>query len=570
MPAYPPLTLALGLALAWTLPAVAQNAAQFPDQAGAYLAARQADGEHDFAAAVDWYGKVLLADPTNPALLERAITNELALGDLGKAAVSGALLLKSGTKNQIAYLAVLTADIQAEDFKKVIVDQKAGNTVGALLDHLVLAWAEVGSGNMSQAQSDFDAVIKNPGTKTFGLYHKALALASTGDFEGADKLLASPDAQPALQLRRAVLAYVQILSQLERDPEAVALIDSAFGKRLDAGMAALRDRLARGEKVDFDVARTAREGLAEVFFTLATALGDQADQTFVLLYARAAVTLRPDHVEAQLMTATILEGLDQLDLAAQAFTAVPESDAAYVAAQIGAAEVTLRLGKVDDAVKLLQSLNTRRPADISVLTALADAQRRQNQCGLAVVSYDAAIALLPNPEPGNWPLYYKRAGCEAEIGQWAKAEADFLFALKLDPNQPRVLNELGYSYVDRGDHLDEALKMIQTAVAAAPDQGYIIDSLAWAYYRMGRPQDAVAPQEKASKLMPVDPVVTDHLGDVYWSVGRKREAQFQWRRALSFGPDAKDRDRIQRKLDMGLDKVLDAEKSAKPAVQNDN
>jgi len=572
MPAFRPITLTLGLALAWTLPATAQT--ETPGLAGAYLAARQADTDHDFAAAVEWYGKVLLADPANPALLERAITNDLALGAVDKAAQSGALLLKSGAKNQLAYLAVLTADIQAENYAKVIADQKAGNTIGALLDHLVLAWAEVGSGNMTQAQNDFDAVINSPGTKTFGLYHKALALASTGDFEGADKLLASPDAQAALQLRRAVLAHVQILSQLERDADAVALIDRAFGKRLDDGMADLRARLVKGETVRFDIATSARDGLAEVFFTLATALGDQADQTFVLLYARAATALRPDHVEAQLMTATILQSLDQMALAAQAFGAVPPGDAAYVAAQIGAAEVTLRMGKVDDAVKLLQTLNTAKPADINVLIALGDAQRRQNQCGLAVTSYDAAIALLPNPEPGNWPLFYKRAGCQVQNGQWSKAEADFRFALKLDPNQPRVLNELGYSYVDRGENLDEALQMIQTAVAAAPDQGYIIDSLAWAYYRMGRMQDAVAPLEKASKLMPVDPVVTDHLGDVYWSVGRKREAQFQWHRALSFGPDDKDRARIQRKLDIGLDKVLEAEKAAAPsippAIPNDN
>ena len=124
------------------------------------------------------------------------------------------------------------------------------------------------------------------------------------------------------------------------------------------------------------------------------------------------------------------------------------------------------------------------------------------------------------------------------------------------------MNELGYGYVDRGEHLPEALAMIQKAVNLAPDQGYIIDSLAWAYFRLGRYADAVAPQEKASLLMPVDPVVTDHLGDVYWMAGRKREAQYQWHRALSFKPEAKDATRIQRKLDVGLDQVLLDEKTA--------
>ena len=157
-PCHRPITLALGLALAWTTPSHA-------DMAGPYLAARQADADHDFAAAAEWYGKALTADPQNLDLLERAITNDMALGAIDKAATAGEMLLKSGVKNQIAYLAVLTADIRSENYAKVIADQKAGNSIGALVDHLVTAWAEVGSGNMSQAQTDFDSIIKDPGTK---------------------------------------------------------------------------------------------------------------------------------------------------------------------------------------------------------------------------------------------------------------------------------------------------------------------------------------------------------------------------------------------------------------------
>jgi Flp pilus assembly protein TadD len=223
------------------------------------------------------------------------------------------------------------------------------------------------------------------------------------------------------------------------------------------------------------------------------------------------------------------------------------------------------MGRTAQAVTQLQDLSVKRPGDINIKTALGDALRRAGDCALAVKAYDAATAMVPDPAPGNWPLFYKRAGCLLQIGNWPAAEADFRTALKLDPNQPRVLNELGYSYVDRGDNLDEALQMIQRAVAASPESGYIVDSLAWAYYRLGRFEDAVAPQEKASKLMPLDPVVTDHLGDIYWSVGRKREAEFQWHRALSFGPEDREKARIQRKLDLGLDQVLIEEKANPPA-----
>ena len=558
------ISLALGLALAGSTAAIAQTSADTVP-AGAYLAARQATAQNDFAAASVWYDTALLADPANPAMLTSALTANLALGNVDKAATQGAALLQTGAKNQLAYIAILASDILADRYAKILADQKAGHSIGALVDHLITAWAEVGTGNMTEAQTDFDAIIKTPATQSFGLYHKALALASTGDFEAADKLLAAPQAAAALQLRRAVLARVQILSQLERNPDAVALIDRTMGLHLDDGMATLRARLIKGQTLDFDIVHTARDGLAEVFFTLATALNDQADQTFVLLYARLAATLRPDHAEAQLMTAGLLENLGQLDLAVQAFAAVPASDPAYVAARIGAAEATLRMGRGSDAVTLLQDLVQKKPGDINVLTALGDGQRRQNQCDLAVKSYDAAIALVPDPAPGNWPLYYKRAGCLIQTGNWPAAEADFRFALKLDPGQPRVLNELGYSYVDRGENLAEALQMIQRAVMAAPDQGYIVDSLAWAYYRLGRFSDAVAPQEKAAKMMPVDPVVTDHLGDIYWSVGRKREARFQWHRALSFEPDDTTKARLQRKLEIGLDKVLADEKAQPPA-----
>lgn len=553
--------LAIGLLVSLS-PALAEVAPGGSDQAGAYLAARQAFTDNDFAAAVLWHDKALRADPTNIALLEGSVTARLALGDIAGASANGKALLATGTRNQIAYLAVLAGDVRSGDFAKVLADQTAGNTIGTLIDKLIAAWAKVGTGKMAQAQADFDAIIKTPGTGAFGIYHKALALASTGDYEGADRLLSGPDAGSVMQLRRAVLARAQILAQLERNPEAVAMIDAAFGARPDAGLADLRRRLAAGEPVPFDAARTATDGLAEVFFTLATALNADADQTYVLLYARVAAALRPDHAEALLMSAGILEALQQYDLASDVFGQVPASDPAYVSARIGQADAAIRAGRTDASVALLQTLVSESPKDESVQTALGDALRRQGRCDQAITAYSAAIALIPDPAPGNWPMFYKRAGCHVAQDDWTAAEADFHTALKLAPNEPRLLNELGYSWVDRGVNLDQALAMIQRAVAAAPDTGYIVDSLAWAYYRLGRFDEAVAPQEKASRLMPVDPIVTDHLGDIYWQVGRKREAQFQWRRALSFTPQDDDTTRIQRKLAVGLDTVLSEESAA--------
>lgn len=543
-------------------PAGAQVGPNGIDQAGAYLAARQAAADKDFAAAAAWHDRALLADPGNPVLLEGAVTAHLALGELGAAAKAGQKLLDGGKPNQIAWLAVLAERVQAGDFAAVLQGQKEGQSIGALVDRLIEAWAEVGTGKMSDALADFDAIMAEPGTGAFGLYHKALALAASGDFEGADALLSSPEAAGVMSLRRAVLAHAQILSQLERNADAVALIDRTAGPRPDATATDLRRRLAAGEPVPFTAARSAVDGMAEVFFTLATALNTEADQTYVLLYARTALALRPDHVDAALMSAGILESLNQFSLASAVFAQVPDSDPAALAARIGQADAAIRLGQVDEAVSLLQDLAARHPEAIEVHTALGDALRRQERCDLAIAAYSTAIALVPEPQAGHWPLFYKRAGCHVRLDQWDKAEEDFSFGLTLAPDEPRLLNELGYTWVDRGENLEKALEMIQRAVAKAPDTGYIVDSLAWAYYRLGRFEEAVAPQEKAALLMPLDPIITDHLGDIYWMVGRKREAMFQWRRALSFEPEEKDKARILRKLDVGLDTVLEEESRA--------
>ena len=190
-------------------------------------------------------------------------------------------------------------------------------------------------------------------------------------------------------------------------------------------------------------------------------------------------------------------------------------------------------------------------------SALGDALRTAERYPEAVAAYDAAIALVPAPMPVHWPLYYTRGIANERAGNWPAAEADFRAALKLEPDQPLVLNYLGYSMVEKQEKLDEALGMIERASKAEPDDGYITDSLGWVLYRLGRYDEAVKPMLRAVELTPDDPVINDHLGDVLWMVGRKREAEFQWRRALSFGPsDDLDLDRVRRKLEMGLDKVL--------------
>lgn len=530
-----------------------------PGDAGAYLAARVAAAESDYRAAGAWYSRALAGDETNPGLLDGALISAMALGSFDVAVPLAQRLLDLGAQSQPAALALLTDKAQRGEFDAILADAAAGASVNELVDGLVLAWSQLGAGKMSEALEGFDTLAATEGLEAFGLYHKALALASVGDFEGADAILSGEAGGRLRMMRRGTVAHVQILSQLERGDEAVALLDSTFGTGQDAGIDALRARLVAGETLAYDVTRNATDGMAEVFFTLATAISGEADDAYTLLYTRAATHLRPDHAEALLMSASLLGLQKQYQLASETFARIPTDDPMFFVAEIGRADALYADGKTEAALEVLQNL-TRSHGDLmQVHLALGDALRRAERFAEAVPAYDAAIARIPEPQGQHWPLFYSRGMSQERLGNWPEAEADMRRALELDPDQPQVLNYLGYSFVDRGENLDEALKMIERAVAARPDSGYIIDSLAWAYFRLGRYADAVEPMEKASLLEPVDPVVTDHLGDVYWAVGRRLEAQFQWRRALSFDPAEKDATRIRRKLEAGLDAVLQAE-----------
>lgn len=559
----------LASALILSGPALAQDG-----KAGPYLAAIVAGGESDYAAAAAWYARAMLRDPENPTLLTGAVVANISIGEIGLAAEVATRLIATGSKSQPATLALLTDAAKAGNFDAILQAIAEGQTAGVLVDDLVTAWAELGTGRMSEALAGFDKLSETEGVQAFGLYHKALALASAGDFEGADDILSGRASGPLGVMRRGVIAHVQILSQLERNADAIALLDRTFGETQDLQIADLKRRLAAGEPIPFDVVRTASEGIAEVFFSLATAMNGEAENGFTLLYSRATTHLRPDHTESILLTAGLLELQGQFDMATAAYALIPPTDFGFHVAEIGRADATYAAGRKEASLEILQGLARSHGQLISVQVALADALRRAEKFADALKVYDTAIGMVPAPDAGDWGMFYARGICHERQNDFASAEADMRKALELQPDQPQVLNYLGYSFVDRGENLDEALSMIQRAVAAQPDSGYIIDSLAWAYFRLGRYQDALEPMEQASLLEPVDPVVTDHLGDVYWSVGRTREAEFQWARALSFEPAEKDAARIRAKLEKGLDAVL-AEEGAAPlkpvdAAANDN
>ncbi|MDR7123280.1 tetratricopeptide repeat protein [Pseudotabrizicola sp. 4114] len=553
-----------GLLSAQTDPVPEAAISAEPGDAGAYLAARSAASQSDFREGARWFARALESDPDNLVMLEGAVLSFIGVGDFGNAATAATRMTALEGRSIGASIALLVRDVQAEDYDAVLAIPET-RKIGNLLDDLVQAWGEFGKGRMSEAVAAFDTIAATEGLKAFGLYHKALALAAVGDFEGADDILSGRAEGPLVVNRRGIIAHVQILSQLEKSDEALALLERSFGTEPEPEIMAMRSALEAGTPLAFDVVQTAKDGIAEVFFTVAVALNGEAEDGYTVLYARAALDLNPRHAEALLLSAGLLEQLRQFELAGDTYALLPADQPAFHAAEIGRSATLIALDRQDEALAALKALTESHPQLQLVHMAYGDTLRRAERFEEAAAAYDTALALVAEPSERHWGLFYSRAVAQERSGQWDKAEADFRKALELNPDQPQVLNYLGYSFVDRGENLEEALGMIERAVAARPDAGYIIDSLAWAYFRLGRYADALPQMERASELEPVDPVVTDHLGDVYWAVGRHLEARFQWRRALSFDPKEEDATRIRRKLEIGLDAVL-AEEGA-PSLQ---
>jgi Flp pilus assembly protein TadD len=534
---------------------------------GAYLAAMQADFRDDYAEAAAYYDRALTADPANVGLLMNAAVSRVAMGDVATARGFADRLETADAGNQIAALIRLADALAAGDFGQAgaILGAAGEEAVNPLLGGLLAGWIEVGREDFAAAAARFDAMTGNDALAAYGQYHKALALAYAGDFVSAAEILAGDEEGPLHLNRTAIVAHAQVLAQIDREADAVALLDEALaGGVPDAPIIALRDRLAAGDEVPFDQITGPRDGAAEAFLTLADALNGEDSRRVALIHARLAAHISPELAEAELLAADILEAQEQYALASAALARIPEASPWYVSAQVRLADTQRSAGDAEAGIATLTALSESNQDRVEVDSALGDALRMAERFPEAVSAYTKAIDKIGTPRQAHWVLFYTRGIANERAGDWPAAEADFRKALELEPGQPLVLNYLGYSMVEKRQSLDEALGMIEQAVRAEPDDGYITDSLGWVLYRLGRYEEAVPHMLRAVELTPDDPVINDHLGDVLWMVGRRREAEFQWRRALSFGPaDDLDMDRIRRKLEVGLDEVLVAEKSGK-------
>ena len=391
---------------------------------------------------------------------------------------------------------------------------------------------------------------KLSGPDWYGIFkdlHAGFILDLAGDKKGAQKRYESAYKTDPTALR-TVQAYGRFLSRNGSKDDALKVYQD-FAKVLpdhplvNEEMKAIAD----GQKLP-TLVDSPQAGAAEALYGLGASIGRRGGEDLALIYLQLALYLQPSHPMALLSLGDLYEDLKKPDLAIKAYERVPANSPLSRNAEIQMAVDLDALDRTDEAKQRLQHVIAQRPKDTEAIIELGNIQRARKDFAGCADTYSKAIDTVPKPEKSNWVMFYFRGICYERSHQWPPAEADMKKALELFPEQPLVLNYLGYSWVDQGVHLDQGMDMIRRAVEQRPDDGYIVDSLGWAYFRTGNYDEAVKNLERAVELKPEDPTINDHLGDAYWRVGRMLEAHFQWSHAKDLKPEPEDLPKIEAKL----------------------
>jgi tetratricopeptide (TPR) repeat protein len=536
---------------------------------GSYLAARHASVQRDASAASVYYRAALKADPRNSELLERAFLAVVSDGDMDEAIKLAERMVQQDRSHRLARLILGLRALKNRQYATARnnLQQSIRGPITDLAGTLLSAWAQYGAGDVKGAVETID---KLQGAEWYALFkdlHAGMMLDLAGNrkeagrrFERAFKLDSS-----ALRL---VEAYGSWLSRNGNREEALKVFQ-AFDAQLPRHPLVL-DAIAnvKGGKQLPTLVDTPQAGAAEVLYGLGAALGRRGGEDLGLVYLQLALYLVPNQPLALLSLADLYEQIKNANLAIKFYERVPQSSPLRRNAEIQLAVNLDSLDRTDEAKKRLNKLIADNPTNVEAIMALGNIQRGRKEFNECADVYGKGIATVTAPERQHWLIYYFRGICFERAKKWASAEQDLKMALKLYPDQPHVLNYLGYSWVDQGVNLEEGMRMIRRAVEQRPDDGYIVDSLGWAYYRLGNYEEAVKHLERAVELKPDDPTINDHLGDGYWKTGRFLEARFQWSHAKDLKPEPEELEKIEQKLKNGLaeetSSAADASKQKKP------
>jgi len=524
---------------------------------GGYLAGRHALSTKDFDAASTYLSRAIEDDLENPELLNGLISVQVSLGDIGAAKISSDNLDLLGVQTQLSNMVKIAIQLRNRDFDNAKQQIENEQGINPLLDKIVTGWAFADEGNFEDAETIFDEIGKGSSLAQFSQMQKASMLAAYGRYESALNTIENLEKNSNRISIDARALKVQLLLKLDNKEEATEYFSKIFGDGVNSDAANLRMQVEdHPNAYSIEESLSLEAGIAYAFYAIADILKDDADPNTALLYVRLAQYLNENSQKTILLAADLLEQMGQYDLAVEEYAKISPSSSYFLSSELGRVGALRDGGKTEAALEVLYYLS-REFSDIGIVhNSLGDFLRREERYSEAKIAYDRAVDIYRENNNVSWVVLYARGITHERLQEWDKAESDFRNALTINPDQANVLNYLGYSLIDRGEKLDEAMTMIEKAVSLQPESGYIVDSLAWGLFKLGQYETAIPHMEKAAELMPVDPIVTDHLGDLYWAVGRQLEAKFQWRRALSFDPELKDATRIREKLRIGLDRVL--------------
>jgi tetratricopeptide (TPR) repeat protein len=534
-------------------PAAARAASEF----GNFLAGRHAQALHNTEYASEFMARVLEENPDDQRLLRRVFTLTLRAGKMEKAVILARRIENTVNRMSTAALLLGVEAMRqgnfAEAFKRF--DSMSRSGVSAYSAPLSKAWALFGLEKTDAAIKALAPLDQKSGFAMMRDLHTGLINDVANRTQAALAAYRSVTKTMAETPMRVVRAAGSLLERSGQTTEARALYQKFLAKdpknfivtreieRLDAGIAAKA------------LIATPGEGVAEGLFNVASALPRQRSDGITMIYARLAVYMRPDFELAQLLLGALFDRQERYAKANALYRTVDPASPYSWAARLRVASNLVDLDDLDGAIDILNAMAEERPERTDALILLGGFQRAKERYSEAVRTYDRAAERLGTITAQDWLFFYNRGIALERSDQWPRAEKDFLKALDLQPEQPYVLNYLGYSWVEKNININRARKMIERAVAQRQNDGYIVDSLGWVLYQLGDYAGSVKQLERAIRLRSRDPVISDHLGDAYWRVGRKLEARFQWQRALDFEPEDDQITKIQNKLDSGLNAI---------------
>ena len=511
---------------------------------GLFLAGHAALGDGRAREAEALFARAAASTPDNGVLKARAFHAALAAGDVKKAAE----LAPAGgdaDDRSLGRLARAVDALASGQGKAAHVLLTAEPLAGAhgLTASLLKPWTAAASGDwgtaLGAAEGDTDARRL---VAALGEIGRVDLLERAGRHAEAEALIAGLDAAQAPT--QTVLRQGAYLERRRKAADAVRLYEKALkGRPGDLTLQAALRRARTGRAAP--AAPTIREGAAQALLIPAVVLAGAQQTEPALAYLRLALHLDPTMDEAWVALGEVLSGHDDLEGARNAFLKPAPGSPQFAAARARLAYVLQEQGRIPEALETARAAAALSPDDLALQSTYGALLMETGRNDEAVALFDRMIA---GDGAQDWRSWYLRGTAHERAGRWTLAERDLRQALVLAPEEPEVLNYLGYSWVDRGERLQEALGMIERAVSLRPRSGAIVDSLGWAHYRLGDFGKAVQLLERAAELEPGDPTINDHLGDAYWRTGRKVEAHFQWRRVLTLEPDAKVRGEAETKL----------------------